>query len=569
MGPPTVTVLGLLASVLWPLLLLPLGLRFLASGRSGEFRRWSTRTDLGLALLCGVVASTLSTLWMPRYFMDGWGLSAWDFTDYCGCLGAFRGDPGSIWNLNRSLVAGLLPSLLARRLGVFDALLVSAVLSHVGIGAGIYLWGRALHGRAAGIAAVLISCAVAPLAELPRTITFYPEIVAVCILSAAGATAAIRFRTLPAIAAGSVGIGWVLLMDFRGLLFALPELTVVVAAACWPARGGNPARVIGLAVLSASLLVSWYAGSYAYHPHATGGLEAQTLALAAESGNLVGDDTLENQRRTWSQSGFVWGYSSPIGIPRSLIVLLQVARAIPDRVPTDQHNLLALRTHLLPWFAPSAVAAILLSWGLRRRLDVLAGFLVTCVPFVVILWVGTRVWAQPRYLSHGMAIVPVLLGAGFAVLLHGERPFPRWRGATATAPRASAAVAPLIQRPVRVWLAIGLLALCVLGVVPSWIGPRAPWRRVLDVGVEPYRWAEAATTGGTHMNRQQESCVSALRADIDAGLPVTGRLFPLFPRLGLEGPAKTPHKPAQYEEHPDSKAGPGPDRVGPIPVAPS
>jgi hypothetical protein len=527
--------LQLVGRLLWPLVLLPLALRLLTPADSDDHARWDTRRDLGLAVLCGAFATLASVLWMPRYFMDMWALSAWDFNDYCSSIGAFRHDPGAVWHPNRSVVAGWLPSLLARRLGVFDALFVSAMLSHVVTGMGLYLWGRALHGRTAGIAAVMICCAVAPVVALARTITFYPEIVAVCVASAAGAALAIRFRTLPAIGAGSLGIGWVLLVDFRGLLFALPQLAVVAVAISWPARGGNPARARGLMALVAALLISWFAGSHAFGPNSLGGLEGQTQALVAASAGQIGVQTPGSGPCAGADLGFVWGRTSPLGIPRTLICLTQIAQAIPDDIAMAPRNVQVLEAHLAPWIGPCLVALAALAWRLRRRWEVLVGFLVIIAPFVVTLWVGTRVWAQARYLSHGMVFIPVLLGAGFAALLQGPKRVWPWPRATAEAP-ATSTTERRAGRPIRAWLALSLLGLCVLGALPSWIGPKASWRWPVESSAEPYHWAERVEAGRADLRIEEIGCVNTLTADVRAGIPVTGRLFPLFPRHGQVGP---------------------------------
>ena len=136
---------------------------------------------MGAALL----GTLLSSAWMTRYFLFRFSLTASDFGQYCESLGAFRGGDLALWAKQRSLVAGTLPGLLSDSLGIVDALLVGALISHVVMGFGIYLWARAAHSRLAGLVAVMLASAVAPLVHLGRTITFCWRRSRVCVVCAA------------------------------------------------------------------------------------------------------------------------------------------------------------------------------------------------------------------------------------------------------------------------------------------------------------------------------------------------------------------------------------------------
>ena len=162
-----ITPLGHLAHAVFPLLVIAVLLgRFARLGSPSE--PWRTRTDLGLGLGAAVLGTLLSSAWMTRYFLFRFSLTTSDFGQYCESLGAFRSGALEEWAKQRSLVAGTLPGLLADSFGVVDALFIGALVSHVAMGFGIYLWARAAHSRLAGLVAVMLAASVAPLVHLSR-----------------------------------------------------------------------------------------------------------------------------------------------------------------------------------------------------------------------------------------------------------------------------------------------------------------------------------------------------------------------------------------------------------------
>ena len=128
------------------------------------------------------------------------------------------------WSPNRSRLSGLVAIATAGELGTQDALLANAWAGQGLLGAGLYLWGRSIHSPVAGVASVLAACALVPLVVLGRMLTFYPVIVGT--LTFATGAVAVYWRHPGARTAtfAVLGIGLALLVDLRGLLWALPLL---------------------------------------------------------------------------------------------------------------------------------------------------------------------------------------------------------------------------------------------------------------------------------------------------------------------------------------------------------
>ena len=103
---------------------------------------------------------------------------------------------------------------------------------------------------------------------LGRTLTFYPEIVGVSVLASALCVLALRTGKLWAVLASGVGIGLVLLMDVRGLVWA-PAMLVTVAIAVLT-QGTWRRRGLGLGLLALPLILSNTLGDRAFLPGVPG-----------------------------------------------------------------------------------------------------------------------------------------------------------------------------------------------------------------------------------------------------------------------------------------------------------
>ena len=514
--------MSMLAFGPWLILVLALVSRFVPRG-GWDARQWRTRIDLPLVLASGVFGGLALAFGFARRFALVYPISSSDFGQYCEMVDIIaHGDP-SVISTPRSVVAGLLPAALMESLGVVDALTVSALLGSMVICASLYLWGRAVWGPTAGIAAVLLTGAIGPLAILPRDISFYSAIVASSVLAAAGVAATFRYRgPVPAAVAG-VGIALGLLLDIRGVLWAVALVGPAVVAAAVRARQIRGA-VLRCALVVTPIVASWWVGR-AVFPEEMASLEFQAwfhVEEAVRRTQTVDQWSMAGIRETF-KGGFVWGRSSPLELPGTMLFLFQLARSVPDAV--RGHGDLA-GTWLLegtPWIAPALLAFVVSCVALVRRPWCLAAYVCSTVPFMATLHNTVNVFPQVRYLATGMIALPVILGVGFASMSEAGT-----RGGEA---RRSGAV------PWRRLAAlVGLLAM-VSTSLPFLDTIHVPWRSHDLSQSEPHQTIERVKQGAFH-----SGCEHALRSDLMAGKPIETRLYRHRPEA-----APPAHRPTDSE----------------------
>jgi hypothetical protein len=506
-----ITPLGHLAHAVLPLLFIAV-LVAVFGRRSDPSAPWETPVDLGLALGCGVGATALSSGWMSRYFLFRYPLTASDFGQYCESVGALRDGSLSGWVKQRSVVAGWLPSMLADALGVVDALFVGALISHVLMGVGIFLWARAAHSRLAGVCAVLLTLTVAPLVHLSRMVTFYPETVAGCVMAAAGSMLALRYRNLPAVFFSALTIGFVLLLDVRGLLWALPMLGLTGLATLLVR--GLWRKLVAAGVLGVSLFVSYQVGGVTNWEE-TPSLERQTAYYVDEAIRRYKHPEIAaglNTEQQVADSRYVWGWTPPADIPRTLRSLWRLKAALPEGIADQPETAYGRRTHVVPWVLPAGIGLLVALWGARRRRWLALGFLGTLTPFVVALQGTAQMVGHSRYIANGVTMVPVLLGLGFAVVAQG-----------ALSEQDSPDRRPAISRSEMG----GLVAILVfvLGLVPCWISPVATWRAPVSADIEPTNSLWHAAHSAQLPLDISPRCVAALQRDFADGMPVGSRFL--------------------------------------------
>jgi hypothetical protein len=433
-----------------------------ALSRPGD-EPWRTGPDLLLIAVAGLGAGLLHTLWLAEFVLLAGKLSASpDFLEYCTSTDAVASGDDAGFSRNRSRAAALLPGLLARRFGIEDGLLLGATVSSCVISAGVALWARAAHSRLAGVAAALLVGAVGPLAVLGRTLTFYPEVLAGLVLSSATGLAAWRWRTVGACLAAGCGAGLALLLDQRGLIWALPTVGLGLAAALWgPGRRprlGGQLRRLGALVLP--LWLSFHLGTWAY-PEGARSLEAHANPLRElQDRGFLGP---EADLRPRLPTRFVWGRTDPRGIPASLATVAGLQALVPPEVAASDEAQEGRRWWVRPWEPVLAGAVFIVVLGLRRRPLLALAFAGLALPYALSLESAVDLKrAKPRFLANGMLHWPPLLGVGLAVLAQGGLPR---RRAPARRPRAL----PLLAGAV-------VVLLLVLGAIPSWLSPVAEWR---------------------------------------------------------------------------------------------
>lgn len=468
----------------WVLLAIPLAIRALPAGAARQ--PWPLAAELAAALACGAALAALSGGWLADFALQGGPLHSSDFHEYCDIVASLRDGVADNSSRQRSLLAALPSAVLSRRLGIVDGMAAAGLLSVALTGAGLYACGRALRGPLAGFATVAAGAALTPIVILSRTLSFYPEMIAVFTLSSAGALLAVRRRTLGALVACGVGAGLCFLIDARGLLWGLTAAGIgALAALCaplprWPAR---------LAALLVPIWLAWFGGWLAYTEHAQS-LQEQT-AVARRIADRRGLDI----SLSLPAHPFVWGHSPVRNLPMELLALSTESAQIPAWMAEDAHASRQVRLHIRPLLPALAISGLALVLAERRRPLLLLAAGGAALPYLLSLRSAIQLGQlYTRYLSTAAVVAAVLLGAGFAALA-GRGPL---RAA------AGAVVAFLIA----------------IGSLYTPLSPAAPWREQLpaqrDDIVTAVFDAERGDTG--------TACARALAEDQQRGLPVGGRL---------------------------------------------
>ena len=489
----------------WTAFLGPVAVRFARQRR--WFRPWPDRLswhDALLAVALGIGVAVLAGGWLAPFSVPASrALGSPDFGEYCALIDLYLEGRLHEWGINRSRAAGAIAGLTVPYLGIFDALLFSAMCSLALIVAGTYIWARALHSRSAGVAAAVLVGAVGPLAAMGRTLTFYPVITAGLTLACAGAAAAARWRTPFALLLAGLGSGIALLVDARGLIWAVPCVGIAALAALMgPARPGVPRwRGLGWRSLALALPLVWsfQLGKWAYPP----------LARTLEGHVGIYQELRERgvtlppwEHPTGRDSQYRWGRSDPRHIPWTLLFVADQGRWVPDWYRELPQVKEGWQRTGAPWLAPFLAATIAALVGLRRRPWLALVMVGTTLPFMVSLnGAVVMKYGHLRFVASALPFLPVVLGVGMGVIAEGSLPKrSRFRGDEPP------------TRPVALALLTAILVACVAGAIPTFLSPEAPWRMIWHNGEAAFATALKARDGtSTSASPTISSCADGLR----------------------------------------------------------
>ncbi len=433
-----------------------------------------------LPLLAGALFAWASRDWLSLVHLTG-PVTASDFHDYClGVLSLRDGDP-ALWPPRRSRLAAALAFPWE---GVASSLPRSAFLATVLVGGALFAWAREVGGRWAGPAAVLVALALAPLTVLPRMWSFYPTLTATFVVTATLTAAALR-RGGVWLLAGGVGVAACLLVDVRGVFWAVPLGLLLLAAGVLRRQY---LLTVGVVVVVA---LSFPVGRVVYSARALS-LESQVNVrdlVVQHGGEDPGVLPLENQ------TGFVWGQAPPSTWPataRHLAAQRRQSPAVPSnwRLQPPRYRALVLwQTGL--GAALTALAAVVLA--ARQRWQQAAALL-PIAPFWLGLYGALQALdLQVRFLSQTFPALAVGAGALLGALLSGR-------------PRTALGV-------------LAVLALLVTGWVPSPVGPDADWRRrwpVRTAKLEEVRGHQSGSRPSTEPHVQR--CAASAGSLLDIAL---------------------------------------------------
>lgn len=476
--------------------------------------------ELLLAAALGIGVTLATSQWLFAWHAVGGPHTSIDFTNYCASIAAFNSGVGwegldrAGWHQNRSVLAGALPALLARRIGTIDGLVAGAWAGSALAVGSLYLWGRALHSRAAGVAAAVLAATLPSFSVLTHSTNFYPEMTGGLVFSAAAAAIALRWPGYPAVLLGSVGAGLAFLMDSRGLIWGLTATCLVALAAVWAPRRRWPLR---LGTLALALVVSYGLGRFAYPPNASV-LEAQVDARRFYWDNGHRDPEYAPPWKRDHQ--YIWGRTSPLDIPRTLAFLYEQRNyprpdhppEVPAPIPNPSLSPKRLEPFMLLGLGGLVTCALVL---IRRPRQLIS--LAVLAPFAASL-LGARdtVEAHPRFVITGTIAIPVVLGvaaAGLAGLLD-RLPGP----ATRLLP---ARLSPL--RAVMVGVVAGLMA---GNVLPTVLAPTHPSRVAFSA---EDAWHEAffgdSVLPTSTVPREERMCRALFQQEAARGIEPGGKLL--------------------------------------------
>ena len=281
-----------------------------------------------MPVVCGLTGAWVAHRWLAGWHLQEWPILARDFLQVCEAVARIRDDVDTapIWP-QRTAPSAAIAGLAARQLGIIDGLRLSGAVGLFGILAGICWWTSALAGRIAGTTATAFAIAITPIAILPRALHLYAPSFAAWVLTAAAATATAR-RPKPAMfGLTGLGIGVSLLLDGRGLPFALTAFGATCVT-LFLQRSNRP--LTGGVALLLPVIASWFC--------ARRWISSNTPSLEIQTHWYVFDHASRAHHET-THGGFLWGHSAPWELPTSLIHLTQLAGSVPTTPSRALHSI--------------------------------------------------------------------------------------------------------------------------------------------------------------------------------------------------------------------------------------
>jgi len=440
--------------------------------------RWRPGLDALQALGAGLLMAGLCHgAWAGGLLADG-PTTGSDLAEWFNTLHTLSNPGWEHFSANRYPLAPLLVRLLTFTDNAHDAWYIAAVGSMAATAAGLWLWGRAIAGPAAGWAAALMVGALPDLIVMSRSVTAYPEIIATWTLASGLAAYALRHPHGLTLLLTGLGCSACFAIDPRGLIPGV-LITGVGVVAALAARGRWWRRGMYLALVLAPLFGSWL--GYRTLPLEPRPLEGLLSTSVRVSYHRMGQEPPFDLD---VHDGWIWGRSMPWEIPSTVRAMRDAKALINPAISASAEQQSAVRRNVLPFAAALSCLGLLAmsacwrptptggtgvgSW--LRRVDPRA--LVALLPLVAsAAWFSSAVQTEyyTRYFALAMPGVALLMGLGLTALAGRRRPL---------------------------WLTL-LPVLLVLWVVPSTLNVRASWR------------------GRGAAQKELQQCLAAVRGETD------------------------------------------------------
>lgn len=393
----------------------------------GELQNRSVLGEVFALAMAGCFMASFGAFWIAPQLLE-LPFFETDFIDYC--VGIQRFDSALLAPSKRSVFATWLPAVFARNSGVLNGLAMGALVSTSVIAASIYGWARVVGGHTAGYFALVLALSFAPIVGLSRFLNFYPEIIAVFCLAAALNALAIKSRHWGAILLAGSGVGMCLLVDVRGLIWAIPLgfglVIAVIGLPTWKERLGSVLGLVGI------LAAFWRLGRWSFHELSTP-LERQIDVRPL----FAAFDPSAFPPPYSTASEFIWGRSALSEIPQTLLFLWEQRKITPPEEFLSSETGMTLLQPYAQGLGLCLIFCLLVCVGMKYKFKWrLMALLIPLIPFVIAL-IGTQELVEPhlRFFSHALPAVVVVLGVFMATVsrafwVSSEARSTKWRMAT-------------------------------------------------------------------------------------------------------------------------------------------
>ena len=403
-----------------PLIICWLLISFVHSLRPHAVRTNRLQYNIGLvlSLIFGV-----STLWVSMEYSD-FSFFESDFSEYCVAVFEMEQDwHGGDIPPKRTRLAALLPTVFSQFNGIVNGLAMASIVCTLLTFVLVYVWGAALAGSGGGLLSVGALWMMSPMELMPRFLTFYPPIVLATVFAASGLALWGRFRTPWTALLCGVGIALCLLIDVRGVVWALPFWIGGVCLLSWNLSVSN---VFSAMALHLPIWGSWFLSWWSYSSNASSlekQMDVRPLYVGFDEGNPL-------FRPPWEiDSHFVWGWFQPQEILHTVdFIWTQQRFPVPTAFVEWQSSTDGPIAEVQFWWTAvvcSLVAGCLVMWkrdfgrsGVERILILLC----TISPFILLFYsLESLVEQNIRFYMHVSPGIAVLVGVGLAQRLPWER----------------------------------------------------------------------------------------------------------------------------------------------------
>ena len=362
------------------------------------------------------VAFGLSTLWISTWYSNQPFFES-DFSEYCVGVIEMEKD----WLVNdtppkRSRLAALFPTLGAKVSGLVNGFALSSILSTVLIFVLVYVWGSALGGIGAGIFSIGILWMMAPMGLLPRFLTYYPQIVLMTVFGAAGLALWGRYRTPATAFLCGLGVAGCLLIDVRGVVWALPFW---IGGVCLLSFNVKASNLLSALLLHIPIWGSWFAAWWVYPSNASSlekQLDVRPLYVGFDESNPIFQPPWE------IESGFVWGWFNPAEVFDTVrFIIEQRSYPVPQGFIDWQFAEYGPKAEIAFWTSV-VIVGVLLScvtvWGRRygkSKWERILLLLCTLSPFLLLFHsLQSMVEQHIRFYMHTAPGLAIAFGVGMA-----------------------------------------------------------------------------------------------------------------------------------------------------------